>query len=81
MAEWEREPSGHAEQLLHDELLNEILDAIERDAIETVLAASPGDDHKRRFHSMEANAIRSVRRQLAERASGKAKPRRNDPSA
>lgn len=81
MADWEVEPSGHAEHLLNDEMLNEIFDALEHRANETVLAAQPHEDDKRRFHSMEVNAIRSVRAQLAARAAGKAKRKRTDPAA
>lgn len=80
--EYEVEPSGAAEALLKDPILNEIFDALEKEAIETVLAATgPDSDDTRRFHSMEANAIRSVRGKLAERASGKVKPKRTDPAA
>jgi len=81
LGDWEREPSGLALSLQENELLNEIFDALEDGAKEAILAARQDEDDKRRFHAMEANAIRSVRRQLAERASGKAKPKRTDPAA
>lgn len=81
MADWDIEPSGHAEHLLNDPVLNEIFDALEHRANETILAAKPDEDDTRRFHAMEVNAIRSVRAQLAARAAGKAKRKRTDPAA
>ena len=81
LADWDIEPSGLALSLQENELLNEFFDALEKSAVETVLAAQPGEDDTRRFHSMEVNAIRSVRAQLAARAAGKAKRKRTGPSA
>lgn len=81
MADWEVEPSGHAEHLLNDELLNEIFDALEREEIENGLRARYDDDKARLYASIGVEKIRSVRRQLAARAAGKAKPRRTGPAA
>tara|TARA_R100001086_G_scaffold25560_2_gene12023 strand:+ start:1724 stop:1969 length:246 start_codon:yes stop_codon:yes gene_type:complete len=81
MTDWAVEPSGAAEHLLNDPLLNEIFDALETDATERGLSAKLPDHDTRLYASMEVEAIRSVRRKLAEKASGKVKPKRTDPAA
>lgn len=81
LAEYEIEPSGEAQTLLDSPLLQKIFDDLEAEAFEGIIAAKQADDETRRLLSMEVQAIRSVRRQLAERAAGKAKPRRTGSSA
>lgn len=81
MTEWAVEPSGAAEHLLNDPLLNEIFNALETEAIERGLSASHSDNETRLYASMTVEAIRSVRKQLTERASGKAKRTRTDSAA
>ncbi|QAX31307.1 hypothetical protein [Leisingera sp. NJS204] len=66
-------PSGAAQRLLNDPLLNEILDEMERDAFETGVNAAPPNDEQRRNSMMEVRAIRSLRQQLKTRAAGKTK--------
>lgn len=56
--------SGEAEYLLRNELLNQIFDELERDAVETAINAKPSDDEMRRVATQEARAIRSVRAKL-----------------
>lgn len=73
MDDFETPPSGAALALLHDPLLNEILDAMESEAIERGILANPSDDEQRRVSMMEARAIRSLREQLKTRAAGKTK--------
>lgn len=80
MTDYEIEPSGEAEYLASHPIMKEIFFALERDGIEAMLAPD-ADDEQRRFLSMEVNAIRSVQRKLAERASGKVKPKRTVPAA
>jgi hypothetical protein len=81
MSDYEVEPSGAAQHLVDSPILNEIFDALETDAIEQMISARPADDECRSLLAMEVRAIRSVRKQLSERASGKAKPKRTDPAA
>ena len=79
--DWEIEPSGTALSLLENEYLQEIFDALEKEAIERGLSAAHPDHETRLYAAMTVEAIRSVRGQLAARAAGKAKPRRTDPAA
>lgn len=74
MAEFETAPSGAAQQLLNNALLNEILDDMERSALETAVNAPVSDDEQRRVSTMEVRAIRSLRKQLETRAAGTTKP-------
>jgi len=58
-----------AERLLNEPLLNEVLDDIERSAIEQMLAVgaiaiSEDDDRKRRQLADRANAVRGLRNAL-----------------
>lgn len=71
--EYEVEPSGEAQALLDSPLLNGIFDALESDAIERAMTSKDDDHDTRLFAKKEVEAIRSVREQLTERASGKAK--------
>lgn len=66
-------PSGAAQRLVNDPMLNEILDELERAALESGVTADPSDDEKRRVSMTEVRAIRSLRRQLKTRAAGKTK--------
>lgn len=66
--------SGHAEMLANDQLLNDILDGLERDAMEMGVNANPSDDETRRISAMEVRAIRSLRGKLASLAKGAANP-------
>lgn len=79
--EWDRQPSGEAEALATNELLNSLFDALERDAHERALSAHYSDDETRRLCAMEQNAVRTVRKQLTDLASGKAKLTRKGPAA
>lgn len=80
MTDYTVEPSGEADHLLNHPILTEIYAALERESIEAMLSPD-ADDQQRRFLSMEVNAIRSVQRKLAEKASGKVKPKRTVPAA
>ncbi len=73
LAEFETPPSGAAQQLLSNPLLNEILDEMERGAVEAAVNAPLSDDEQRRVSTMEVRAIRSLRSQLEIRAAGTTK--------
>jgi len=57
---------GEAHYLLQHPLLNEILDGIERQAVETAVFARPSDDETRRTTMETVRVVRSLREQLAE---------------
>lgn len=71
--EFEVLPSGEALRLLESELLTEILDGMERDALDQCVNAAPSDDETRRTGTTLVRAIRDLRTQLESRARGKAK--------
>lgn len=71
--EFDRLPNGNAQRLQDDPLLNEILDKMEKDALERCVFADPSDDEMRRVSTMEVRAIKSLRAQLKTLAEGKAK--------
>lgn len=79
--DYEIDPSGEAQTLLDSPMLNDIFDDLEARAFEGIVSAMSADDETRRLLSMEVQAIRSVRKQLASRAAGKAKPKRADSAA
>lgn len=54
-----------ARELLASELLNEILDGIERRAVDTAIMAKPEEHEKRADYALQARAIRSLRSELA----------------
>ena len=56
--------NGEAEYLLNNDLLKEIFDKLESDALETAVNAPLIDDETRRIATGEVRAIRSVRRKL-----------------
>lgn len=66
MAAPDTQRQGEAEFILAHPLFNELLDGQERQAMETAVQAAPDDDNTRRTAMMQVQAIRTLRRQLAE---------------
>ncbi len=66
--------ASRAKALLNDEAFNELLDRIERAAVEAVLSASRDDEHARRDNAIKANTIRDMRRELRRLAADEANP-------
>ena len=61
-------PNGEAERLLSHPLIGEILDALEREALDAIVDT---DDETRRAHRVwEVRAVRSLRRTLKALAAG-----------
>lgn len=54
-----------ARELLASELLTEILDGIEKRAIDATVNAKPEDHETRAHYALQARAIRSLRSELA----------------
>lgn len=65
------QPSGHAQQLCDDRLLNEIFDKLEAKAVEAAISAPSSDDEMRLTSVLKVKAIRSVRAELQSLAKGK----------
>lgn len=59
-----QERGAHADRLLNDVVLNEVLDELERDYIEAVLACDKEDDEGRYRLSVAATVVRTVRQQF-----------------
>lgn len=53
---------------------HELLDRIERSAIEAALSASRDDDHARRDNAIKANTVRDIKRELRRLAASDANP-------
>ncbi len=66
--------ASRAKALLNDEAFNELLDKIERAAVEAVLSASRDDEHARRDNAIKANTIRDMRRELRRLSADEANP-------
>ena len=66
--------AAEADYLLKNELLNNILEAIEREAVESCIDALPLDDETRRISAFEVRAIRSLRRKLKAVLTAKTSP-------
>jgi len=64
----QRQPSGEAEYLLTHPLLGQILDGQEQRAVEAAVQAAAGDDSTRRTAMFKIQAIRELRRELADLA-------------
>ena len=64
----QRQPSGEAEYLLTHPLLGQILDGQEQRAVEAAVQAAAGDDSTRRTAMFKVQAIRELRRELADLA-------------
>lgn len=56
--------AAEADRLLHEPLLVEALDAIEKQAIDEILTAPFWQDRKRRHATERARVIRDIRRRL-----------------
>lgn len=63
-----------ARMLIADENLKELLDRVERAAVEAALSASRDDDHARRDNAIKANTVRDIRRELRRLAASDANP-------
>lgn len=74
--DYEIPPSGEAQRLLESEIIKEILDGMERDALDQCVDADPSDDETRRTSSTMVRAIRDLRMQLEALARGQAKRKR-----
>jgi hypothetical protein len=68
------EPSGEAEFLKSNPLLNKILDDMEMDALNTCVNLDMAEHEMRQTTVLEVRAIRSLRRKLHDLAKGSTNP-------
>ncbi|MBK5933526.1 hypothetical protein C8N32_1073 [Rhodovulum imhoffii] len=71
--DFEIQPSGEAHRLHTDQFLNEILDGLERGAMEALIATDPTETARHAQYRGEIGAIRSLRTKLKTLAEGKTK--------
>ncbi|CCO44668.1 conserved hypothetical protein [Vibrio nigripulchritudo SOn1] len=62
-------PNGEAERLLNHPLIHQILDDLERDALDAII--NTNDERHRAEHVWEVRSIRSLRQKLKTLAEGK----------
>lgn len=63
-------PNAAAERLVNDDLVNELLDGMEREALNCAIDAHPSDDEQRRVSTTEVRVIRTFREKLKSLSEG-----------